>query len=196
MTCIVKKDLPFAKVGEEVEVKDSMFSSVEGVEIWKQNGRITLWPSQWGDPIADGWLAEKKPSRWFPEDGDWYWFVNSMLTVGTQKFNPKHNDDTARCDAGNCFKIEHAAHELALRLRNCAQSYNMELEAAIVGRKADFSHINGTSMCDVSDCTECAKRGAVECACDGKAGSKSGVMHGQTNCLDMDTGHFFSKSKI
>lgn len=162
MTCLVLKELPFAKVGEEVEVKDSMFSSVEGVEIWKQNGRITLWPSRWGDPFKDGWLAEKKPTRWSPLPDQEYFFVNTMLTVSMLKFNPEHHDCVARFDVGNCFYSEREANELALRLRNCAQAYNMELEAASVGRKADFHE---SRFCDVSDCQDCRKRGAAECNC-------------------------------
>lgn len=64
MICIVKKELPFAKVGEEVEITVTKshwrpdFPDINFSAIFK-GGKIVcpMWPEVWGNPFADGWLS-------------------------------------------------------------------------------------------------------------------------------------------
>lgn len=102
------------------------------------------------------YAEEEKPkdSRWFPCADEEYFFVNTMLTVSMLRFNPEHHDCVARCDVGNCFESQAEAEELALRLRNATQAFNMELEAANKGTRADFSHVCN-NFCDIHDCADC-----------------------------------------
>jgi hypothetical protein len=117
-------------------------------------------------------IKEPKDARWFPSEGEEYFFINTMLAVSFLKFNPEHHDCVARRDVGNCFETESAANELALRFRNCAQAYNLEIEAKNKGTKADFSDkkpIRYSAFTyrenKITECAECKKRGAATCYC-------------------------------
>ena len=72
-------------------------------------------------------IKEPKDARWFPRDGDSYWFVNTALVPNLAKYELRNDDK--RVAVGNAFETQAKAEELALRFRNCAQAYNMEIES-------------------------------------------------------------------
>lgn len=144
MRCKVLKDLPFAKAGEEVIWKDGH------IEI---GDRWHLWHGDLGSPLSTGWLEEIKDLRYFPKDGENYWYVNTTFAPAMMAY--RYGNDEARVKVGNCFATEDEAAVLALRLRNCTQAYVMEIEARNKGKKADFS----TILCQI------CYRGVESCSC-------------------------------
>ncbi len=140
MKCRVLKQLPFAKVGEEVE----LVGLLGDLERKVYRGKIVFqdkqwsWYNAWGDPIKDGWLEPKKPVRWSPSDGESYWYATTALVPAQTKCT--YGNDEARIALGNAFETEEECAELCLRFKNVLQAYMMELVAEKDGRKADFGN--------------------------------------------------------
>ena len=113
----VIKDLPFAKVGEEVEI-DNLGQH------WVVGG--FHWTGLWGDPRDSGFFEEVRPRRFYPEHGDSYYYVRITGKVARSRFSQETWEEEC-WGVGNMFQREEQAEELARRWEKCAEEYQQEL---------------------------------------------------------------------
>lgn len=121
-TYIVLRDLPFAKRGEGVEMREM------GSEwhVWRGDNRIAVWEYNWGDPIEGGWLEEKRRERWRAEKGAGFYFVTHSIVVELA-FESQAKIDDNLWNANNYFRTEAQANEAAQRIQKTLLAYQEEL---------------------------------------------------------------------
>lgn len=119
----VIKGLPFAEVGEEVEV-------TEGVDGWSVGG--SFWPALWCDPRESGFFEaipeHKLPNdRWLPGNEERYFAVSPELDVYETLHRTDQRFTTCKPHVGNYFRTRDQAKELARRWKKCAEEYQQEI---------------------------------------------------------------------
>ncbi len=112
---------------DTIEVKMNMPKPPEGYE-YTGEYRPAKEDEPWIDPDSGVLIGETvacfpilRKTKWKPEEGERYYFVDEMMDV--QSYHYESADlDNFLITAGNCFKTQEEAHEMAAKFRKVLQN--------------------------------------------------------------------------
>lgn len=109
MKYICKKDLPFAKRGEEVEIRGNDNCRDGSTWIWINERIGYRWSNDWSAKLEE-WFD---PKRWRAEKFGMYWYVDARGFVDSEQENHDMQDDSM-WRTGNYFQTKEQAEKARL----------------------------------------------------------------------------------